>query len=175
MKQRIHALLEGIHRGDRLGETIHGTVLALIVGNIVAVIAESIYPLGIRYRWALLWFERLSILLFTVEYVLRVWSCTADPRFSSPVKGRLRFGCTPLALIDLLAIAPFYLPFTVPDLRVIRAMRLFRHDARAEVRSILRSLPGSGVGNSAETRRTGCLLHSDGRSRDYGIHIDVRG
>jgi voltage-gated potassium channel len=47
--------------------------------------------------------------------------------FQQPIKGRIRFALTPLALIDLLAILPFYFPLFLPiDLRFIRALRLFR-------------------------------------------------
>ena len=56
-------------------------------------------------------FELISVLIFTGEYLLRVWACASDPKYGSPVRGRLRFGVTPLALIDLVAVLPFYLPF----------------------------------------------------------------
>ena len=126
MQERVYRLLEGIQRGDRLAGTIHTALLALIVGNIVAVIIESIQPLATRYGAELLWFERISVGLFTLEYGLRIWSCTANPKYRSPITGRLKFAITPIALIDLLAFLPFYLPFAVPDLRVIRSMRLLR-------------------------------------------------
>jgi hypothetical protein len=65
--------------------------------------------------------------IFTFEYLLRLWSCIADPRYTHPIWGRIRFALTPLALIDLIAILPFYLPLLLPiDLRFIRAFRLFR-------------------------------------------------
>ena len=49
-----------------------------------------------------------------------------DPRYKDPVRGRLRFLVTPMALVDLMAVLPFYLPFLFPDMRFMRAMRLFR-------------------------------------------------
>lgn len=68
--------------------------------------------------------------MFTAEYVLRLWSCTADPRFAQPVRGRLRYAVTPLALVDLVAIVPFYLPWFLPRgllfLRILRLVRLLR-------------------------------------------------
>ena len=63
--------------------------------------------------------------VFTVEYLLRVWSATADPRYAHPVTGRLRFMLTPGALVDLVAIVPAYLP-TALDLRFARIVRLGR-------------------------------------------------
>lgn len=64
--------------------------------------------------------------MFTVEYILRAWSSTFSESYRSPVTGRLRYMLTPLAVIDLLAIVPFYLPFLGVDLRSFRALRLFR-------------------------------------------------
>lgn len=76
---------------------------------------------GLRY------FEVFSVAVFTVEYLARLWVCTLDPRYGGAVRGRLRYARTPLAVIDLLAILPFYLPFFVAmDLRYLRALRLFR-------------------------------------------------
>jgi voltage-gated potassium channel len=64
--------------------------------------------------------------VFTVEYLLRILSCTNDPRYRRPILGRLRWAITPYALIDLLAILPAYLPMVGVDLRSLRAIRLMR-------------------------------------------------
>jgi len=61
-----------------------------------------------------------------VEYLLRVWACVEDRRYQGALRGRLRFLFTAQALIDLLAILPFYLTFLTLDLRFMRALRLFR-------------------------------------------------
>ncbi|MEL6795265.1 MAG: ion transporter, partial [Planctomycetota bacterium] len=71
-------------------------------------------------------FESVSIAAFTVEYLVRLWSCTADPRYAGPLTGRLRWMLSPMALIDLAAIAPFYLAFVGLDLRAIRVLRLVK-------------------------------------------------
>ena len=69
--------------------------------------------------------------IFTLEYVLRIWSCTAESRYSHPVFGRLRFAVTPLLVIDFLALLPFYLPLLgLEDLRTLRALRLLAWAAR---------------------------------------------
>ena len=48
------------------------------------------------------------------------------PRFRGIILGRLRFAVTPLAVIDLLAVLPFWLPVLGVDLRALRGVRLFR-------------------------------------------------
>ncbi|MCP4500740.1 MAG: ion transporter [Deltaproteobacteria bacterium] len=55
------------------------------------------------------------------------WTCTCDERYQHPVKGRLRYMVSPMALVDLVAILPFYLTFIKGlDLRIVRAIRLLR-------------------------------------------------
>lgn len=56
---------------------------------------------------------------------MRLWVITCSPRYSHPLFGRLRYAVTPLALIDLLAIAPA-LDAAHVDLRFLRVARLAR-------------------------------------------------
>ena len=118
---------------SRMGSVVSVFLPVLILLNIVALVVgtvEDIHQISPRFFLA---FEAASLGVFTVEYLLRVWSCTVDPRFARPVSGRLRFIISPLALIDLLAILPFYLALlnlTGLDLRVLRAARLTGRVAR---------------------------------------------
>lgn len=106
---------------------INIALLTLIVTNVIAVILETVRTLDDAFHEAFRVFEVVSVLVFSMEYGLRLWSCTSVERYRSPVVGRLRFAATPLALIDLLAIVPFYLPWlTAMDLRFIRVLRLLR-------------------------------------------------
>lgn len=90
-------------------------------------ILESEPALGTRYAPFFTAFEAFSVAVFTVEYVLRLWSITANPAYRRPVAGRLRYVVTPYAVIDLLAILPFYLPLLIPvDLRILRVLLLFK-------------------------------------------------
>jgi voltage-gated potassium channel len=70
--------------------------------------------------------EIASVLIFSAEYVLRVWTSTVPEQYRHPVWGRLRYMLSPLALVDLIAIVPFYLPMTGIDLRSFRIVRLLR-------------------------------------------------
>jgi voltage-gated potassium channel len=79
------------------------------------------------FVWEFFIIDPVSVIIFTVEYILRLWVCTLNPEYSHPIKGRRRFMVTPFAIIDLLAIVPFYLPFLIHvDLRFLRILRLFR-------------------------------------------------
>jgi len=103
----------------------------LIVVNTAAQILETVDAVYDAVPWFFSTLEIVSMVIFTVEYVLRIWSCTAETRYAHPVFGRLRFAVTPLLLIDFLALAPFYLPFLgMEDLRTLRALRLLAWAAR---------------------------------------------
>jgi voltage-gated potassium channel len=123
LKTRISGILEP---GDDDSRYFDPFIIGLILLNVAAVVLATVDWLYLRYASFFNAFEIFSVAVFTVEYILRVWSCTAKPEFKDPVRGRLRFMITPLALIDLLVVLPFYLPIVFPDLRFMRALRLFR-------------------------------------------------
>jgi voltage-gated potassium channel len=123
----MHELLEDPSDADALERGINGFLIGLICLNILAVVLETVAAVGVPYARAFDRFERFSVAVFALEYALRIWSCTEDPRYAKPFTGRLRFALRPMALIDLLAILPFFLPLvTLLDTRMVRAMRLVR-------------------------------------------------
>ena len=114
---------------DRVSRVIDFALIALITLNVVAVILESVPSLAAEYGGYFSRFETFSVVVFSVEYVLRVWSAVDDDEidYGHPVFGRIRFMLTPMALIDLVAILPFYLGFFIGvDLRFMRVLRLLR-------------------------------------------------
>ncbi len=126
IKRRIHEILEVAPPGDRFSRAVNLSIMALIILNVIAVILSTVEELLPQYDPIFGAFEVFSVAVFSIEYALRIWSCTVDEEFASPVRGRLRFMRTPFAVIDLVAILPFFLPFFVADLRHVRAIRLFR-------------------------------------------------
>jgi voltage-gated potassium channel len=129
VKRRTYEVLEVAKRRDRLSQTVQWFIIGLIILNVAAFMLVTVPTYSTRYGAIFLWFERLSVAVFTTEYLLRVWACTENERFAGrPVLGRLRFMVTPAALIDVLAILPFYIPRLVGglDFRALRALRLFR-------------------------------------------------
>ena len=124
----------GQHRILGTGKTVSVFLTTLIALNVVALVMGTVQEVHDFFpRGTFRAFETISVAIFTGEYLLRVWSCNVDPRFSHPISGRLRFMVSPLALIDLLAILPFYAALLNPgvlDLRVLRAARLVSRAAR---------------------------------------------
>ncbi|WP_158975010.1 ion transporter [Cellulophaga sp. L1A9] len=99
-------------------------IYALIVLNILALILESYDELRTKFSLAFYFFELFSVIVFTLEYFIRIW---VSDKTKEDKRERLNFAFSTSGIIDLLAILPFYLPFIFPfDLRVIRILRLFR-------------------------------------------------
>ncbi|MCS6772017.1 MAG: ion transporter [Kiritimatiellae bacterium] len=126
IRPMVWAWCESSSTSGRLGRALHGGLFALIVLNVVAVVAESMPEVANRYRAFFRGFETFSVLIFSVEYAVRLWACTADGRYAHPLLGRVRYALSPMALIDLAAILPFYAAALNADLRVMRLLRLLR-------------------------------------------------
>lgn len=101
-------------------------LISLIILNVLALILETVPEYYQQYGSFFYIFEVASIIFFTLEYILRIYSISEDPEYAHPVTGRLKYSITPLAIIDLLAFLPFYLPLIGIDLRFFRMLRIFR-------------------------------------------------
>jgi voltage-gated potassium channel len=126
LRKRVWEILDVGRPDDKASRAVHLLILSLIALNVVALVLETVRDVHRTAPRLFRAFEVFSVAAFTVEYLLRVWSCTASEQFARPVWGRLRFARTPLAVIDLLAVLPFYLPWLGLDLRFLRSVRFSR-------------------------------------------------
>lgn len=127
VRKRTHQLLSGPHGSDRAGRIVDVALIVLIVANVSAVILETSSVVYQGNEEAFRLFELFSVAVFTVEYILRVWSSVEGAPGEPAWKARLNYVLTPNALIDFVAVAPFYLSFFfVLDLRFVRVLRLLR-------------------------------------------------
>lgn len=130
----LHPFRAYVHRvlnADDGGQTVIEQVtdwflIILVLLNAATVVMQSVKSIDAHYHPFFVGFELVSVYVFTLEYALRVWSCVENRRYHRPWVGRLSFIFSPLALIDLLAILPFFLSFGLLDLRILRVIRLFR-------------------------------------------------
>lgn len=113
--------------GGTFGLYVDWFIMTLIAANVAAVTLGTVDSLQTQYGTFFRLFELVSVAVFTVEYLARIWSCTSRPEYAGVMRGRLRFAGKPMLVIDFLAILPFFLgAFVALDLRFLRALRLFR-------------------------------------------------
>ncbi len=126
VRKRTWEIVEAAEAGDTASRVFDIAILALIFLNVIAVIVGSVQSVQQRWGAFLNVFEIVSVIIFTVEYAARLWSCTVAPEYSGRIRGRVRLAMRAMSIIDLLAILPFYLPFLGIDLRSLRVLRLLR-------------------------------------------------
>jgi voltage-gated potassium channel len=124
----MHSLKKTIHHHFHQDGHVLRFIYTLILVNVVVLIVAS-HPF-VRDQWGGFFygFEFFSVMVFSAEYLLRIWTADLLERYEGPAwKKRLRYMVSFMGLIDLLAILPFYLPLVMAlDLRVLRILRLFR-------------------------------------------------
>jgi len=127
IKKQIFNLIDEDKKNSKGDYFVHYFISILIIINVIALFLESYEHINEQYK-TLFWFiEIFSIIIFSIEYIIRIW--TADLAYTTikPYKARLKYIFSFMGVIDLLSIIPFYLPYIIKiDLRVIRVLRLFR-------------------------------------------------
>lgn len=113
MKQRIKSIVE--INDNKNSRYFSFFIQALILISIITFSVETIPDLKPQTRTILQSIEIFSVLVFTAEYLLRIYVADNKPKFIFSLFG----------IIDFLAILPFYLSFGV-DLRSLRALRFLR-------------------------------------------------
>ena len=102
-------------------------IYSIIILNVLSVILTSYKEIHNQYETHFNYFELISIIIFSIEYLIRFWTSDLEYNTGTSFSKRIKFFFSTVGLIDLLAILPFYLPlFFAFDLRVLRILRLFR-------------------------------------------------
>lgn len=128
----VYRILDIAHGKNLFSRVVDIVLVTLIALSVAAVILESVPSIGRQFVAELYWFEVLTVSVFSVEYLLRLWVSVEDPRYAgmSPARARLRYAFSFHAVIDFLAILPFYLLmfgwFAGLDMRFLRTFRLLR-------------------------------------------------
>ena len=124
MKKRVFEIISKAEDGDRASKLFDGFIMALIALCVVAIVLESFDNIAGKYKAAFSVFEVFSVFVFGAEYLLRIW--TADLLYPDSKHPHLKYIASFMAIIDLIAILPFFLPFISADMRFLRMFRLLR-------------------------------------------------
>ncbi|WP_419147773.1 ion transporter [Pseudoalteromonas 'SMAR'] len=134
LREKVAAVLEETGQYQRLGRAVDIFLILLILANVIAIVLESEKALSQTYHSHFLRLEIISVSIFALEYVLRLWCCVDKIEYAQLKqpnwKKRLKYATSPLAVIDLIAILPTilmaFITFDLRFLRVIRLLRIFK-------------------------------------------------
>ena len=101
-------------------------LVVLILAGTAVVIAETEPLLAARYAAAFAIIEIALGAVFTLEYVLRLWTAVEETPSQPGWRSRLRFIVSPAGVIDLLVIVATLLPFFGGEAVALRLLRLLR-------------------------------------------------
>ena len=126
-RQRAYAALLDPHIEDNMHKSIEKWIGILIVANLCALVFEHVQAIYTPYQNWFHYFDVISVIIFTAEYLMRLYLAPEDHEFKNAKSPHLKYISSPFAIIDFLAVAPFYLQAFIPfDLRVLRSLRLLR-------------------------------------------------
>ncbi|PYE53642.1 ion transporter [Deinococcus yavapaiensis] len=125
-KDRVFGLLHP-DDDDTAAKLLNSFLATLIVANVAAAVMSTVESVQARYVGTFGVFERVSLMVFAVEYAARVWTADVHRGHLQPWAARLRYVVSPLALIDLVALLPLLFGLlSAGDLVALRALRLLR-------------------------------------------------
>jgi voltage-gated potassium channel len=143
LRRRTHQVLEQGAVGDGTSRLVDRLLVGLIIVNLIAVALESVPAYAAQYAVAFAVVEYVSLVVFTVEYALRLGSAVEHGpyRHLPPLRARLKYALSPAGIVDLIAVLPFWFAFLVPDeLRVLQVLRMVRFFKFARYSPAMRSL-----------------------------------
>tara|TARA_B100001173_G_C15966855_1_gene538205 strand:- start:377 stop:1291 length:915 start_codon:yes stop_codon:yes gene_type:complete len=129
-QKRTLEILSKAKYGDTASRIFDISLSFLILANLAAVCLESVESINNNFHQYFLFFEYISVLIFTIEYFLRIWvqAINVDSPAKSTLMRRIRYIFSFTGMIDLLAILPSLLPLVAGglDLRWLRVLRMAR-------------------------------------------------
>jgi len=131
LRQRVYVVLEEGQTQGLLSRVVEMVTITLIVTNVIMVILETVPSVYAPNKVVFTNFETFTVYFFAIEYLIRLWACVEDPRIGTkhPITGRLGFVTRPMAAVDLLSFAPYFVTMVTGgalDLRALRILRLLR-------------------------------------------------
>ena len=125
-RQRVHALVFPSAYGGELHNLYDSFIVVWVVISVLAVILESVRGIHYLLNMEFLILDAIAVSIFTFEYCLRMYCCVEEPGYKKALSGRLKMAKSTSSIIDLLAIAPFFLEVFLHHLIDLRFMRVFR-------------------------------------------------
>ena len=105
----MHALVWPSEHGGRLHQYFDTFIVGCVVVSVLGVVLESVESVHYHLNVEFVVLDTISVAIFTLEYLLRIYSCVEEERYRRALAGRIRYAHSGGAMIDLAAILPFFL------------------------------------------------------------------
>jgi voltage-gated potassium channel len=130
IKSRVNTILNTYPNEERTARGVKYFLAIFILANTIAVVLSTIPNLPPSISNLIFAIISISLTIFTIEYILRLWSCTDSPTFLGRTKDRLRYATRIYMIIDLISIIPIIFPIVFPKdyamLHIFRLLSIFK-------------------------------------------------
>ncbi len=125
-RYKIYALVNQTPTSGNLHHIFDMFIVAWVIVSVLAVIFESVQSISYHLHSEFIILDTIAVVIFSTEYIMRIYSAPEDPKYQAWFKGRVSFAFKPTSLIDFMAIVPFYLESLLHHLFDLRFLRVFR-------------------------------------------------
>ena len=125
LTNKIWELMEYHEEDHGLSKFVDCFFMALIILSLITLILETEKHIIDNYYNVLYIIETTIVIIFSIEYILRLFTCTSSKKFNGKY-GIIKYIFSPMGLIDIIAILPFYLTFMSNNLLFLRIIRILR-------------------------------------------------
>lgn len=125
-RRRIYRIIEAGYTDDKPSLTYDFVLMGAILANLFIAVFDT-FPAAQQYQTLIQTLETITVLFFTVDYLLRIWTANYlyENRYT-PGKARIKFIFSLSGMIDFLSCIPYFLPFFGDFLRIFRIIRILR-------------------------------------------------
>ena len=126
LRQKIYAVVNETPDSGKLHEIFDLFIVSWVLISVTSVILESVDSINYYLHVEFIVLDTIAVAIFSTELIMRLYSCTENPDYQHWLSGRLKFSKQPSTVIDILAIAPFFLESLLDHLFDLRFLRVFR-------------------------------------------------
>jgi hypothetical protein len=125
-RYKIYALVNETPTSGNLHHIFDMFIVTWVIVSVLAVIFESVQSISYHLHSEFIILDTIAVVIFSTEYIMRIYSAPEDPKYQAWFKGRVSFAFKPTSIIDFMAIVPFYLESLLHHLFDLRFLRVFR-------------------------------------------------
>lgn len=133
IRYRVYEILEVRSGPDPAARVYDFVYLITIILNLAVSVLYTYEKYRMRYGSLFLVLENITVAMFCLDYLLRIWTAKYAHPESGSLKAVRKYILSFTGIVDMLSFLPYYLPIFFPSgavafrmLRIMRVFRLFR-------------------------------------------------